>query len=134
MPETTVAGIIHGQDNPTTVLLTRRSFGVFRGMWCIPGGHIDPYEGAREAAIREVKEETGLDFNLRFFRYFDEIIPRYEIHNVVLVFVGVGRGTPRMDEREVSEIGWFSLDEARTWQLAFTHNEVLDAYAQSLQP
>jgi 8-oxo-dGTP pyrophosphatase MutT (NUDIX family) len=30
-------------------------------MWLPPGGHIDPHELPDEAAIREVKEETGLD-------------------------------------------------------------------------
>lgn len=30
-------------------------------MWLPPGGHIDPNELPDEAAIREVKEETGLD-------------------------------------------------------------------------
>ena len=30
-------------------------------MWLPPGGHIDPHELPDEAAVREVKEETGLD-------------------------------------------------------------------------
>jgi ADP-ribose pyrophosphatase YjhB (NUDIX family) len=30
-------------------------------MWLPPGGHIDPNELPDEAAVREVKEETGLD-------------------------------------------------------------------------
>lgn len=31
------------------------------GRWCFPGGKIEEKESAREAALREVKEETGLD-------------------------------------------------------------------------
>ncbi|MDF2628059.1 MAG: mutT/nudix family protein [Symbiobacteriaceae bacterium] len=33
-------------------------------MWLPPGGHIDPNELPDEAAVREVKEETGLDVEL----------------------------------------------------------------------
>jgi ADP-ribose pyrophosphatase YjhB (NUDIX family) len=33
-------------------------------MWLPPGGHIDPHELPDEAAVREVKEETGLDIML----------------------------------------------------------------------
>jgi 8-oxo-dGTP pyrophosphatase MutT (NUDIX family) len=31
------------------------------GMWLYPGGHIDPNEDPAQAAIREVREETGID-------------------------------------------------------------------------
>jgi mutator protein MutT len=33
---------------------------LFPGKWCLPGGHVDLGEGPEEAAIREVKEETGI--------------------------------------------------------------------------
>lgn len=32
-----------------------------RGLWCLPGGHVDKGETVEHAAIREVKEEAGLD-------------------------------------------------------------------------
>ena len=39
------------------VLLTRRTD---NGLWCLPGGGMDPGESATEACAREVLEETGL--------------------------------------------------------------------------
>ena len=39
------------------VLLTRRED---NGVWCLPGGGMDPGESAAEACAREVLEETGL--------------------------------------------------------------------------
>jgi 8-oxo-dGTP diphosphatase len=110
-------------------LLTRRNVGPFKGQWCLPGGHIDPQEPARAAIIREVKEETGLDFGARFFGYFDEIVEGQGIHAVVLVFEGSGGGALNPEEREVSAIKWFSLTEARSLDLAFTHNDIVEAYA-----
>ena len=46
------------------ILLTkRRDFPV----WCTPGGHLAPKESVLDAAIREAKEETGLDVEITGF-------------------------------------------------------------------
>ena len=130
MPQATVGAIIVAWDGyAPRILLTRRNIEPFRGQWCLPGGHIERYEPAREAIIREVREETGLEFEARFFACFDEIIPERDIHAVVMVFEGPGTGTLNAHRGEVSETGWFSVDEARSLPLAFTHNQILDAYA-----
>lgn len=43
------------------VLLMRRAgTGFFDGLYSLPGGHVEPGESAREAATRELFEETGL--------------------------------------------------------------------------
>ena len=129
MPIATVAAIMTRSDDRSSILLTRRSIPPFKGRWCLPGGHIDRFEPAQTAMIREVKEETGLDYEARFYRTFDEIIPQHDIHAVVLAFEGIGSGDVVPSEGEVSEIAWFTLEEARALPLAFTHNEILDAYA-----
>jgi 8-oxo-dGTP diphosphatase len=73
--KTTVAAIITRKSKDgLQVLLTRRGYPPYKDQWCLPGGHIDEYETAQHAIIREVKEEVGLDFEARFFTYFDEII------------------------------------------------------------
>ncbi len=45
-------------DDERKILLERRSDNC---MWGLPGGGIDPEESVLETALREVKEETGLD-------------------------------------------------------------------------
>jgi len=47
------------------VLLVARGGGTFKGLWSLPGGHIEPGERAREAALRETLEETGLHVRIR---------------------------------------------------------------------
>lgn len=127
MPITTVAAIIKNDEDH--IMLTRRNVEPFKGQWCLPGGHIDANEKALDAVIREAKEETGLEFEPGFITYFDEIVPERDWHAVVLVFAGKGTGELAAQEREVTEIAWFSLDEARSLPLAFVHNQILDEYA-----
>jgi len=129
MPEATVAAIItHKDTSGTKILLTRRGIEPFRGYWCLPGGHVDPNEPTKAAVIREVKEETGLDFYAHFFGYFDEIIAECEHHAVVMVFDGSASGILSRQQDEVTDIGWFPINEARSLPLAYSHNEIIDAY------
>ena len=47
------------------VLLGRRATGrPYGGMWALPGGHVEPGEGAREAVVRELHEELGIRASL----------------------------------------------------------------------
>lgn len=129
MPNATVGAIIvNNLDNPAKVLLTQRNIPPFKGQWCYPGGHIDRYEDAVTAVIREVKEETGLDVEPHYLAYFDEIIPDQKVHNVVLMFYGECSGKINIQEEEVADIRWFAFEEAREMDLAFTHNEVLEYF------
>ena len=62
-PEPTVGGLIFGPDGRLLLVKSHK----FRGVWTIPGGHIELGERMEEALVREVKEETGLDvYGLQF--------------------------------------------------------------------
>ena len=45
-----------------SLLLVRQGYG--KRYWSLPGGSVEPGESVDRAAIREVKEETGLDVRL----------------------------------------------------------------------
>ncbi|NUV78214.1 NUDIX hydrolase [Streptomyces sp. CAI-21] len=42
------------------VLLIERGWDPHKGMWALPGGHVDPGETSRAAAARELREEAGV--------------------------------------------------------------------------
>ncbi|QKW55047.1 NUDIX domain-containing protein [Streptomyces buecherae] len=42
------------------VLLIQRDWPPYQGCWALPGGHQDPGETSLQAAIRELREETGV--------------------------------------------------------------------------
>ncbi len=44
----------------TDILLVKRSVDPKKGYWCLPGGYMELGESPEQAALRELKEETGL--------------------------------------------------------------------------
>ncbi len=134
MVKATVAAILSpSEEERSTVLLTRRTVEPFNNHWCFPGGHIDSGETAENAVIRETAEETCLALQAPvFLGYCDEIFPEFGFHAVVLIFYGTAHGTLSPQPGEVSDIGWFSVHEARNLNLAFNHQEVLDRYEKLL--
>ena len=131
-PETTVAAIISRlQGDDEYILITKRRINPYLNKWCLPGGHINRYETAENAVIREVREETGLDYQPKFYNYFDEIIPDKNVHAVVLVFIGVSEGVLVRDNDEVSDAKWILLIDILNYDFAFQHGEILKHYKGS---
>ncbi len=56
-----VAAVVLLQDVQGRVLLVRRAWEPQQGLWSLPGGYVDYDETPVEAAIRECREETGLE-------------------------------------------------------------------------
>jgi 8-oxo-dGTP diphosphatase len=57
LKETAVLCVLHHAD---ALLLLCRTSGALAGQYVPVGGHIEPFEAPRDAAIREVCEETGV--------------------------------------------------------------------------
>lgn len=58
------------------VLLIERARGPLKGLWSLPGGHIEAAEPARMAALREVREETGVAAELGGLVDIHEVVRR----------------------------------------------------------
>lgn len=58
-------------DEKARVLLVQRSKAPDSGHWSLPGGRVELGESVREAAVREVREETRLELEERALRVLD---------------------------------------------------------------
>lgn len=95
--------------------------------WALPGGFVDYGESLEEAAIREAKEETSLDIQLKnqFHTYSDpERDPRQ--HTISTVYVAKAQGKPKAQD-DAKEIGVFTEEEIN-FPLAFDHQKILLDY------
>ena len=127
MTDATVCGILF-KDNK--FLLVRRAYEPYKGRWCLPGGNIEEYELAQSAVAREVKEETNLEFEPKFYKYFDEILRAENWHAVVLAFTGTFSGEEKAGE-DSSEIKWFTYEELKNRSLAFNHKFIIDDFMKN---
>lgn len=84
------------------------------GHFSFPKGHVEANESEKDTALREVKEETGLD--ILFVGDFREVItycPKPGVLKDVVFFLGnVIDGVITPQEDEVSLIEWLSYEDA----------------------
>ena len=129
-PKLAVGTIISMPDG--RIVLTRRAIEPGHGLWVFPGGYVDRGEDVRGAAVREAREEAGIDIQL------DGLVGIYSYPGttaVIVVFRATWlAGTLAIDD-ESSEIGAFDLDQLPWDELAFrSTGESLHDYVNAVPP
>lgn len=102
-----VVGCLVKQDDK--YLLVQENQESARGLWNLPAGHVDKGESLEEAAIREVKEETGFDVRLlAHIALYHESAAKSVKHVYSAEIVG---GELAAQEGEIQRVEWLNFEE-----------------------
>ena len=105
------AVIFRKHHGNTELLLIKHTNG---GHWSFPKGHVEPGETEAQTALREVREETGLEVQIdTSFREVVSYSPRKDtIKNVVYFLAWVKSKEIHPQPEEVSQVKWVEISLA----------------------
>lgn len=120
-PASTNAVIL--ENSKGEILLVKRKFEPMKGYLDLPGGFVEPGESLEQSAIREVKEELGID--IAEVKYFNSYPDEYLFQGVnikTLGFVLTGKvkdGSEITASDDVADAKFYKKDELPLEKIAF---------------
>ena len=110
-------------------LLIKRAADPDAGLWSIPGGLVEVGERAADAAVREAREETGLDVEVfKILGVVDKIVQeggRIKFHFVIVDYLAESRGGALEASSDALDAVWVEAEEFPRYQLSPTLVELL---------
>ncbi len=132
MAVTTDCVIFTYEDRQLKVLLVRRGGEPFQGSWAFPGGFLQMRETAKDGALRELREETGLEASavgeLGVFSDPDRD-PRERV--ITIAFYALVKPAEVVGGDDAAEAAWFPIDALP--ELAFDHRQIFEAAMERLR-
>ena len=131
-PELPLVGVGAVIIENARVLLVKRAHPPLEAQWSIPGGVLEVGEMVREAAIREVREETGLiveagDLLGVYDRVLRNAEQRVQYHYVLIDFLCRRVAGDLAAASDAAEVRWFRREELPGLKLA---EDTLDVIAK----
>lgn len=95
------------------IFLIKRRFSPFIDYWSFPGGGLEKNETIQGCAVREAREETGLD--VKIIKKVDSFVGRGDNNRTANINIFVCKTTSQeyfIDKEECSDGGWFNIEQA----------------------
>jgi len=115
------------------VLLVRRRFNPFKGLWVIPSGFVESDEDVQETAVREVREETGLTVEIESLYAVESCFDDPRGPALLVLYRGRVTGGTLAAGDDASDVRYFAIDELP--EIAFeAHRAALGVLARGDEP
>lgn len=85
-------------------LVVKKRYGGLHGKWSLPAGFVNGSETIDQAALREVKEETGIDCNLLGMIGFRSGVIREEVSDNMAIFLMEAQDEEQPIAAQLSEL------------------------------
>lgn len=125
--------VVFGFDgHELKILLIERGIEPYKGLWAFPGGFLKMDESAEQCALRELKEETGLDLRyLKQLGAFTDVYrdPRERV--ISIAFYALAKKSDVQGGDDAAKAQWFAINEVP--HLAFDHDYILRKAMQKLR-
>jgi 8-oxo-dGTP diphosphatase len=107
------------------VVLVKRKYDPFKGMYALPGGGVEIGETVEEACIREMQEEIGVQVeNLRMIGVYSEPDRDPRLHVVSVAFMADADVSQLKAGSDAAEVEL--VENWRDCDLAFDHREIIE--------
>lgn len=108
------------------IILIKRKYGPYKGNWAIPGGFVEIGESVEQAAIREAKEETGLDVELiSLIGVYSRPDRDPRAHVVTVAYTARPISGDLKADSDAQDAFKFTESQIKQLNLAFDHEKIL---------
>lgn len=113
-------------DEDFNFILIKRRNDPFKDYWALPGGFVEYGETVETAAVREAKEETSIDVELKdLVNVYSNPDRDPRGHTITVAYTAKGDLSQKKADDDACDIGIFSQNQLDEINIAFDHDKII---------
>lgn len=114
-------------DDDLNFILIKRKNDPYKDYWALPGGFVEYGESVETAAVREAKEESSIDVELKdLVNVYSKPDRDPRGHTITVAYTAKGDFNSRKADDDAKDIGIFSCENLGEINIAFDHEKIIE--------